>query len=116
MSRHQDLSLGMGSAPRAVHTLGFTPGLPPSILTLKNGGCFAAPKHLPRDIWHGRLCHSPRHSCAAGPMSVSRMAPNLQSCSAAQHTQGRIHPPLFLFISLVSAPLPLAEAVSGWGN
>lgn len=55
MSWHQDLPLGMGSAARAIHTPGFTAGLPLSTLILKNGGCFVAPEHLPRDMWHGRF-------------------------------------------------------------
>lgn len=111
MSRHQDLFLGMGSAPWAIHTPGFIPGLPPSILTLKNGGYFAAPSISPRTSITAGSAAAP-----GAPVLLVPWAPNLWSCSAAWHTEGRTHPPLFLIISLVSAPSPLAEAVSGWGN
>lgn len=89
--------LGMGSAPRTVHT----PGLPPSILTLKNGGYFAPLKHLPRDM---------RHSCSAtapgAPVLLVPWAPQGQLPIYGSSTSS---PPLFLFISQVSAPSSLAE-------
>lgn len=93
---------------------GVHPQTAPSTLTYTNEGCFAASEHLPGDTWHSAA--APGVAVLPVPKVSQRL---FQIYRAVLHPrtprEGSIFL-FFLFISLVSALLPLPEAASGLGN